>query len=53
MYVPERLNTFRREGTGILPGLPSVGDGLAHLLDGRSYTVPAFRKMERLNKEAN
>ncbi|ERI82170.1 hypothetical protein HMPREF1981_02679 [Bacteroides pyogenes F0041] len=38
---------------GILPGLPSVGDGLAHSWDGRSYTVPAFRKMERLKKEAH
>ena len=36
-----------------LCGLPSVGDGLAHLLDGRSYMVPAFRKMEWLNKEAH
>ncbi len=29
MPVSDRLNTFRRGGTGILPGLPSVGDGLA------------------------
>ena len=47
MYVPERLNTFRREGTGILPGLLSVGDGLAHPWDGRSCTVPDFRKIEQ------
>lgn len=53
MSISERLNTFRREDMGILPGLPSVGDGLAHLLDGRSYMVPAFRKMERLKKEAH
>lgn len=44
MSISERLNTFRREDMGILPGLPSVGDGLTHLLDGRSYTVPAFPK---------
>ena len=50
MSVSERLNTFRWEGTGILPGLPSVGDGLVHLWNGRSYTVPAFRKMEQLKK---
>ena len=31
MYVLEGLNTFRREDMGILPGLPSVGDGLAPL----------------------
>ena len=53
MYVSERLNTFRREGTGILPGLPSVGDGLDHPWDGRSCTVPDFKKMERLKKKAH
>ena len=53
MFVSERLNNFRWEGTDILPGLPSVGDGLTHLWDGWSYTVPAFRKMKQLKKKAH
>ena len=44
MSISERLNTFKREDMGIFPGLPSVGDGLAHLLDGRSYMVPLSEK---------
>ena len=53
MFVSERLNTFRWEGTDILPGLPSVGDGLVHLWNGRSCTVPDFQKNRTKRPKVN
>ncbi|WP_418821835.1 hypothetical protein [Parabacteroides johnsonii] len=44
MSVSDRLNTFRWEGTGILPGLPSVGDGLATPGTGGHTRFPLSEK---------